>query len=177
MGPRKRLSFDDRNADTWLVVVRVRMRWLVTFLCAGLGVGALAAYHAHAPGLALAALAVVPIVVVQRMRLKADDAGVTVVNLVAHHIPWSEISDFRRGWLASRPCLVVCKNDGTRVHAWVVTTLCTGAYSEAMVFETLWGLRRGLVAVSGEAGQRPTGPLPTSETSGDRDAARFVEAS
>jgi hypothetical protein len=128
------------------------MRWSVTLACAGLGAAALARYHLTGLGLGLASVALLVAVAVQRMRLVADESGVTVVNLFAgHHIAWADVSDFRRSRIALGACLDVCKNDGTRVHSWVVSAIGRGPYSQANVFEALSDFNRRLVDESGRA--------------------------
>ena len=80
------------------VTVHVPSRRQTTWLCAVAGVLALVLSRLQVGGIVLAALAVVPIVVVQRMRITADSSGVTVVNLFwPRTVPWSEIVDFRLG--------------------------------------------------------------------------------
>jgi PH (Pleckstrin Homology) domain-containing protein len=113
-----------------------------------LGASALVHYHLRPAGLVLAASALVPIGVVHRMRISADASGVTVVNLLRRHrIPWSGISDFRMGRVASSTCLDVWTRDGLQVHSWVVTT----AYPRAKVENILADLRRRLMLANGES--------------------------
>jgi hypothetical protein len=101
------------------MTVHARTRWTATAMFVSLAALALIHVGLRTHGFVLAALAVVPILVVQRMRLSADASGVSVVNLLrAHSVEWSEISDFRLGRVALSTCLDVCKRDGTRVHAW-----------------------------------------------------------
>jgi Bacterial PH domain len=134
------------------MVVRVRMRWPITLACVGLGGAALAWYRLTGLGLVLASLALLTVIAVQRMRLRADDSGVTVVNLLTErHIAWPEISDFRRGRTAFSACIDVCKNDGTRVRSWIVSAIGRGPYSQAMVFEVISALNGRLVVESEEA--------------------------
>lgn len=117
-----------------------------------LGALALVHYHLRASGLVLAALALVPIGVVHRMRLNADASGVTVVNLLRRRrIPWSEISDFRMGRIALSTCLDVCTRDGIRVHSWVVTTTEAAAYSRTKVDNIVSDLRQRLMLANGES--------------------------
>lgn len=141
-----------RLADTTSVVVHVRTRWLATLVFVALGVSALIRLHFGVTALALAALAGVPVVVVHRMRLTADDSGVTVVNLLARHrLPWTEIGDFRIGRIGLSTCLDVCRRDGSRVHAWAVTTSGVAAYSAGEVARILTDLRDRLVLATGES--------------------------
>jgi hypothetical protein len=115
-----------------------------------LGTLTLVDFRARTPGLVFAVLAVVPILVVQRMRLSADASGGTVVNLLrASRIEWSEISDFRMGRVALGTCLDVCKRDGTRVHAWIVTTTGYPAYSSTQVDSMISDLRLRLMPANG----------------------------
>ena len=100
----------------------------------------------------MTALALLPVVVVHRMRLSADAFGVTVVNLLGRRrIRWAEISDFQMGRVALSTCLDVCKRDGTRVHSWVVTTTGAPAYSGAKVSSILTDLRQRLMLATGES--------------------------
>jgi PH (Pleckstrin Homology) domain-containing protein len=127
------------------------LRWPFTFAYAGLAVGALAAYGLTIAGVGVAALALVSTIVMHRMRLVADASGVTVVNLGRRrHVGWGEISDFRRGRIASSTCLDICRRDLSRIHAWAVTATTAGAYSESEVFEIAVNLRRLLLLATGE---------------------------
>ncbi|MEP6812386.1 MAG: PH domain-containing protein [Actinomycetota bacterium] len=70
----------------------------MTFVFLAFAAVALVHNHLRGQGLVLAGLALIPVVVVDRMRLRTDDSGVTVVNLLGpRHVPWSEINDFRLG--------------------------------------------------------------------------------
>lgn len=141
------------------------MRWPFTFAYVGLAVGALAAYRFTIGGVGVATLALVSIIVVHRMRLEADAAGVTVVNLGRRRrIGWGEISDFRRGRIAFSICLDVCRRDLSRVHAWAVTATTAGAYSESEVFEIALNLRRMLVLATGEIEEEVRLPADHEET-------------
>src|SRR5205823_5299544 len=103
------LRFSLGSADTPSMIVHARTRWAVTSMCLLLGASALVLTSLRTPGLVLAALAAVPILVVQRMRISADASGVTVVNLLrARRLEWSEISDFQMGHVALSTCLDVC---------------------------------------------------------------------
>jgi hypothetical protein len=138
------------EADTTTVTVHAKARWIVTLIFLGLGASALVRYGST--GVVLAVLALIPIVVVQRMRLSADAAGVTVVNLLRpNRTPWSEISDFRMGRVALSTCLDVCKRDRSRVHSWVVTTTGRGAYSGTTVDRVISDLRQRLMLANGES--------------------------
>ena len=147
------------------MVVRVRLRWPFTFAYVALAVGASVVYRLTIVGVGIAALALVSIIVVHRMRLVADASGVTVVNLGRpRHIGWGEISDFRRGRIAFSICLDVCRRDLSRVHAWAVTATTAGAYSESEVFEIAVGLRRMLVLATGEVEEELRPPADYEET-------------
>jgi hypothetical protein len=91
-------------------------------------------------------------VVAFRMRLAADESGVTVVNL-AHRvrIPWADIDGFRMGWVGLSTCLDVRLRNGRRVHAWVVTTTGAAAYSRKQSNDVLIELRRRLARSKGES--------------------------
>jgi hypothetical protein len=146
------LGLVKHTADTTSMVVHVRTRWLATLVLVALGVSALIRLHFGVTGLALAALAVVPVVVVHRMRLTADDSGVTIVNLlVRRRLPWTEIGDFRLGRVGLSACLDVCRRDGSRVHAWAVTTGGVAAYSAGEIARILTDLRERLVLATGES--------------------------
>ena len=139
-------------ADTASVVARARRRWTVTFSFLVLGAFALVVGHLGLAGIVVAVLALVPIIVVHRMRLSADAHAVTVVNLAAaSRIPWSEISDFRMGRVALSTCLDVCKRDGTRIHSWVVTTTGAAAYSSSTADDIISDLRDRLMLATGES--------------------------
>ena len=104
------------------MVVHVRTRWLATFVLVALGVSALIRLHFGVTGRS-AALAVVPVVVVHRMRLTADELGRDhrePSRAAASVDPRSATSGWTRrpehGVLTSR------RRDGSRVHAWAVTT-------------------------------------------------------
>ena len=121
-------------------------------MCVILGAFAVAHYHLRPMGLVLAAVALVGIGVVQRMRISADASGVTVVNLLRpRRIPWAAISDFRMGRVAMRSRLDVCTRDGIRVHSWVVTTTGLAAYTQAKVETILGDLRQRLMLANGES--------------------------
>jgi hypothetical protein len=141
----------DLIAHTEGVVVRVRTRWIVGVIFAVLGASALSHYHLRLAGDVLAALALVPIVVAFRMRLAADDSGVTVVNLLRRvRIPWADIDGFRMGWVGLSTCLDVRLRDGRLLHAWVVTTTGAAAYSRKQSENVLGELRRRLARSKGE---------------------------
>jgi hypothetical protein len=143
-----------RLPDTARVVVYARTRWTVTLVFAVLGALAVVRTHSTTSGVVLAALALVPIVVVHRMRLRADIQGVTVVNLGrATRIPWPEISDFQMGRVGLSTCLDVRKRDGTRSRSWVVTTTGAAAYSRDRVGAILADLRERLKLATGESQQ------------------------
>ena len=132
------------------VTVHVPSRRQTTWLCAVAGVLVLLLSRLQVGGIVLAALAVVPIVVVQRMRITADSSGVTVVNLFwPRTVPWLEIVDFRlgHGWMST--CLNICKQDGERVHAWAVTTTGAAVYSSSQVEEIIGELRERLMLANG----------------------------
>jgi hypothetical protein len=132
------------------MIVYARTRWSATLICVLLGALALMLSRLRAPGLVLAASAVVPILVLQRMRLSADASGVTVVNLLrARHVEWSEIADFQMGRVALSACLDVCERDGRRVHAWVVTTTGRAAYPSSRVESVISDLRGKLMLANG----------------------------
>jgi hypothetical protein len=145
------------------VVVYAKTRWTVTFVFSVLASFALVHGRFGSSGALLAALALVPIVVVHRMRLVADDRGVNVINLLGRQrIPWAEIGDFRMGRVALSTCLDVCRHDGTGVHSWVVTTTGYAAYPRDRVDGIVSDLRERLM-------------LATRESQEDLDA-RAIEA-
>ena len=120
-----------------------------------LGAFALVDHRFDVAGFVLAALTVVPVVVAFRMRLAADDSGVTIINLSRRvRIPWTEIEGFRMGWLRLSSCLDVRMTDGNRVHAWVVTTTGGGAYSQDDANALVSELRRRLALARGESPDR-----------------------
>jgi hypothetical protein len=126
----------------------------VTLVFVVLGALAVMRIHSTTSGVVLAALALIPILVVHRMRLCADTQGVTVVNLGrTTRIPWPEISDFQMGRVALSNCLDVRKRDGTRAHSWVVTTTGAAAYSRDRVDTILSDLRERLMLATGESQQ------------------------
>jgi hypothetical protein len=132
--------------------VYARTRWPGTLTSLALGASALLRYHLRGPGVVLAAVALLAVCMLQRMRLTADASGVTVVNLLGpRRIPWSEISDFRMGRVALSTCLDVCRLDGARLHAWVVTTTGNAAYSPTKVATILSDLRQRLMLANGES--------------------------
>ena len=132
------------------MIVYARTRWSATLICVLLGALALILSRLRTPGLVLAASAVVPILVVQRMRLTADASGVTVVNLLrARHVEWSEIADFQMSRVALSTCLDVCERDGSRVQAWVVTTTGRAAYPSSRVDSLISDLRQRLMLANG----------------------------
>jgi hypothetical protein len=92
------------------------------------------------------------------MRIAADADGVTVVNAVRRfRTPWSEIADFRVGRVAWSTCLDVVRRDGSRVHAWVVTSDSRSGYSDLRLGEIQDDLRARLA--------RATGRRPATDTS------------
>ena len=102
-------------------------------------------------GIVLAVLALVPIVLVRRVRLSADASGVTVVNLLrTHRIPWSEVSVFRLGRVARLTCVDVCKWDGSRVHSWVATSSSNTVYQRYVIAGIVADLRERLAYANGE---------------------------
>jgi len=132
------------------MTVYARTRWTATLMFVFLAALALIQFGVRTPSLVLAALAVVPILVVQRMRVRADASGVTVVNLLrAHSVEWSEISDFRLGRVALSTCLDVCTRDGTRVHACAVNTTGAAGYPSTRVDEMISDLRQKLMLANG----------------------------
>jgi hypothetical protein len=133
------------------MTVYARTRWPGTLLSIFMGVWAPAQFDLRIPGmLAVFALAAVAVVVTQRMRFSADDSGVTVVNLLrARRIPWPEIGDFRLEGTFRRGCLEVCKRDGTRVRAWVVTPAGLAAYPRARLNSLILDLRQRLMLANG----------------------------
>lgn len=121
-----------------------------TWLCAVAGLLALVLSRLQVGGIVLAALAVVAIVFVQRMRITADSSGVTVVNLFRPRmLPWSDIVDFRIGHKWMSTCLNICKQDGGRVHAWAVTMTGAAVYSPSQVEEIIGELRERLMLANG----------------------------
>ena len=133
------------------MVVRVRRRWIPGLVFGGLGLYALVDHGFDAAGFLLAALALVPIVVAFRMRIAADDSGVTIVNLAKRlRIPWTEIEGFGMGSLLLSRCLDVRLTDGKRAHAWVVTTTGGSAYSYDEANSIVAGLQRRLALARGE---------------------------
>jgi hypothetical protein len=107
-------------------------------------------FDGRTPGIVLAALLLLLILPVQRMRLSADASGVTVVNLLrAHRIEWSEITYLRLGRVALSTCLNVYKRDGTRVPAWVVTGTGAAAYPAPRVESVISDLRQRLMLANG----------------------------
>jgi hypothetical protein len=132
------------------MVVHTRRRWSATLMYVVLGAWALIHFQLRAPGFVLAAAAVALVVVMQGMRLSADASGVTVVNLLrARHVEWPEIADFQLGSVALSTCIDVCKQDGTRVHAWVGTTTGFAAYKPELVFGMISDLRQRLMLANG----------------------------
>jgi hypothetical protein len=132
------------------MTVHARTRWTATAMFVLLAALALIQVGVGTQGFVLAALAVVPILVVQRMRLRADASGVTVVNLLrVHSVEWSEISDFRLGRVALSTCLDVCTRDGTRVHAWAVTATGSAGYPSTQVDSIISDLRQRLMLANG----------------------------
>jgi hypothetical protein len=72
------------------------------------------------------------------------------VNLLrAHSVEWSEISDFGLGRVALGTCLDVCTRDGTRVHAWAVTSTGSAGYPSTRVDEMISDLRQTLMLANG----------------------------
>jgi hypothetical protein len=126
------------------------MSWVVTLIFAAFAVAAL--LLGGVTGIILAVLALIPIVLVRRARLSADESGVTVVNLVRRQrIPWSEISDFRLGRVARTTCLDVCRWDGSRVHSWVATSSGDTAYQRYVISGIISDLRERLARADAES--------------------------
>jgi Bacterial PH domain len=132
------------------VVIRLRSRWLVLGVFAGLGVYALAHYDLRADGYVWAALALIPIVVAFRMRVAADDSGVTIVNFGwPMRLPWPEIDGFgmRTG---QNHCLEVRTRHGRRVRGRALSTTGIAAYSEGQAQAVVDELRRRQAQANGE---------------------------
>jgi Bacterial PH domain/Protein of unknown function (DUF3592) len=116
---------------------------------------AVAAYSHHAHGLAIF-LIVLGLgggaFAARRPRLKADEDGLTVANLVCTvRIPWSDIAGFGLEWSGAvmGRCLAVERRDGTHVKVLVVTDSPRSGYSSRRVQEIVAELRRRLVAAGG----------------------------
>jgi len=123
------------------MVVHAPGRWEATAVFLTLAVVALSRQGLTAGGVVLAAAAVLPVVLIQRIRLRADDLGVTIVNLTRRHdVPWPEISDFGVARVKSGRCVEVRLRDGTRLHAWVPPT-------DRLILE----LRSRLLGATGES--------------------------
>jgi hypothetical protein len=133
------------------MTLHAKTRWPATFVVLALAALAPARYRLHAPGLVLVGLlAAMIILAVQRMRFSADDSGVTAVNLLrARRVAWSEISDFRLGRIGHSTCLDVCRQDGTRMRAWAVTTTGLAAHPQARVDDLILELRQRLMLANG----------------------------
>jgi hypothetical protein len=130
------------------------MSWFVILVFAAFGVTAL--LLGGVTGIILAVVALIPIVLVRRARLSADEAGVTVVNLLRRrHIAWSEISDFRLGRVARTTCLDVCRWDGSRVHSWVATSSGDTAYQRYVINGIIGDLRERLAHADAESLRDP----------------------
>jgi hypothetical protein len=138
------------------------MSWFVILVFAAFAVTALLVGGATA--LLLAVVALIPIVLVRRARLSADEAGITVVNLLRRQrIAWSEISDFRLGRVARTTCLDVCRWDGSRVHSWVATSSGDTTYQRYVINGIISDLRERLARADAESLRDPA---PTAYLTG-----------
>jgi len=127
------------------MVVYAKTRWTGT-VAALVAAASAALFSSRALVLLTAGLALVAIVILQRMRLVADARGLTIVNLLGpHRIPWSEVSDFRLSRVALSTCLEVCTRDGRGVRAWAVTTTGKSAYSPMAAAQIFADLRQRLL--------------------------------
>jgi hypothetical protein len=131
------------------MTVHARTRWPATLTC--IAFAALMLLHPTPVRLFTIVPLAVAVVVVNRMRLGAGPTGVTVVNLRKRRIPWSEISEFALGRVGPSICLEISLRDGSRAHAWVVTTTGPAALSEARVTEVIGELRQRLILATGES--------------------------
>src|SRR5215470_13673079 len=131
------------------MTVHAKTRWSATFTCVVIG-GLMLLHPTPARVFTLVPLALA-VVVVNRMRLGADPKVVTVVNLRKRRIPWSEVSEFALGRVGPSICLEISLRDGSRTHAWVVTTTGPAALSADRVTEVVAELRQRLLLANGES--------------------------
>lgn len=129
-------------------------RWVAVLTLGGVAAFMLIAYRG-AVGVVLAGILLVAIVIAVRMRLVADDSGITIVNYgFPHRIPWSEIEGFRMGWSHRSNSLDVRLAHGEGARARVVTTSGGAAYSQGEADALVTELRRRLAAAHGEDPER-----------------------
>jgi len=161
-----------------VVRAQMRWRWQVTLAFGVLGALALANYHLRWQGVVLGALALVPIVFANRMRLAVDASGVTVVNLLRRRrIPWADIRDFRTGspYRYGPPVLEVCTGDGHRFPAWAVRLGGPTALSSARQDEVLTELRERLILANGVSMDR-LDALAVEDALDAADRGEFAQA-
>lgn len=131
------------------VVIRARSRWPILIVSVAVGGGYVLHDGLGTGGYVLLALLLSAIVAAFRMRVAADDSGVTIVNLgLPVRIRWGEIDGFGMETASRRHSysnsLVVHLRDGRRVHGWALTTDGIAAYSQQDVDAALGELRSEL---------------------------------
>ena len=102
------------------MTVRARLRWtLVTaWACSSF----ITVLWNGPSALAVAFLVPVPWTLWRRMRLTADDNGITIVNLFRTlQVPWAETLDFEWSFVRLSSSIDVCVRDGGRVRFWFAT--------------------------------------------------------
>jgi hypothetical protein len=141
------LRLDRVPLDTKHMVVRPRALWTIVGSFVVLSGSAVAA-GAWVVGVVL----LLPIVWASRMRLSADDAGMTVVNcLRTFRVPWSEVRSVELGRvLLLSYMLKVFKRDGGAVNVWVTTIGYRGDYSSSQVMDFASRLERMRAEAMGE---------------------------
>lgn len=140
------------------MVIRARSRWLILVAGALMGGGYALRHHGHGAGAYWpAAVLAVAVLAAFRMRVAADDSGLTIVNLAwPRRIRWQEIEGFGMGsWRYSpgNDSLVVRLKNGKRVRGWALTNYGVAGYSPTFVDAALDDLRRRLAEANGETAE------------------------
>lgn len=132
-------------------MIRARNRWAILIVSVAVGGGYVLHDGLGTGGYMLLAFLLLAIVAAFRMRVSADESGVTIVNLGWQvRTPWREIDGF--GMRGSN--LEVRLRDGRRVRGWALTTDGIAAYAQQDLDTALAELRRRLADANGETTER-----------------------
>lgn len=134
------------------MVIRARSRWPILVVSVAIGGGYVLHDGFGTAGYVLLALLLAANVAAFRMRVAADDSGVTIVNFgLPVRMRWEEIDEF--GMRGSSQSLVVGRKDGRQVRGWALTTGGIAAYSQHDVDAALGELRRRLAEANAESAE------------------------
>jgi len=136
------------------VVIRLRSRWLVLIVLGAIATASLVREHFSAGSFVLAGVLIALILLAFRMRIEADDSGVTIVNFfLPVFIPWREVDGFRMAWSVQTRCLEVRRRSSRRVRGWALNNMGVGGLlgsSEGQIQAAIDELRRWQAQANGE---------------------------